>query len=232
MPAARRLAREKGLRLETINGSGPEGMILVRDVEASFKMEVQAPVRATPLARKVAATEGVSLEQIKGTGIAGRITRADVDQAIKDASALQLGKVIPMSTMRRVISRRLSESSFTAPHVYFFTDVWMEPLLDLRANIIADFEKKHGLRLSVNDFLIKAVALNILEFPILNATVKGDEIHILPEINICLALALPDGLIVPSIISADKAGLSEIAQQRHDLIQRALNAKLTIEEAS
>ena len=178
----------------------------------------------------MAEVKGISLEGVKGSGAQGRVMRADVDRAVKAAAAPQLGKVVPMTTMRRVIARRMAESAFQAPHIHFFTDVWMEPLLNLRQDILPDFEKKFGLRPSVNDFLIKATALNLLDFPLLNAMIKGEEIHILPEINVCLAVALPDGLIVPAIANADRAGLGEIARQRQDLVQRALAGKLTRDE--
>ena len=230
VPAARRLAREEGLSLEAIAGSGPDGTILLRDVEGA-RAGADLSVKATPLARKVAEAEGVALEGVEGTGVQGRIMRADVDRAMTGpAAGPGIGRVIPMTSMRRVIARRLSESFFGAPHIYFFTDVCMDPLLKLRKDILPDFEERYGIRPSINDFLIKAVALNIVDFPMLNATIKGEEVHILPDVNVCLAVALPDGLIVPAIAHADRVGLEEIARQRKDLVQRALDGKLTMEE--
>ncbi len=234
VPAARRLAREKGLSLEAVAGSGPGGTILLRDVEG-LQAGGEVSVKATPLARKVAEVEGVALEGVAGTGVQGRIMRADVDRAMTAPApgpgmGPDIGKVIPMSSMRRVIARRMSESFFGAPHIYFFTDVCMDPLLKLRKDILPDFEERYGIRPSINDFLIKAVALNIVDFPMLNATIRGEEVHILPDVNVCLAVALPDGLIVPAIAHADRVGLEEIARQRKDLVQRALDGKLTMEE--
>ena len=156
--------------------------------------------------------------------------RADVETAVTKAKRPALGKVIPMEGKRRVIARRISESAFTAPHIYFFSDIGMDPLIDFRHDILPDFEKAFGLRLSINDLLIKAVALNILDFPILNATLKDEEIHISDEINVCLAVALDDGLIVPAVANADTAGLVEIVQQRMDLVDRARSGRLTQEE--
>ena len=230
VPAARKLARERGLTIEAVAGSGPDGTILVRDVEAYARPEAARAVKATPLARKVAEREGIPLEAVQGTGAQGRIMRADVDRAAAEPAGPGIGEVIPMSSMRRVIARRMSESFFGAPHIYFFTDVCMDPLLNLRKDILPDFEKRFGIRPSINDFLIKAVALNIVDFPRLNATIRGEEVHILPDINICLAVALPDGLIVPAIAHADRVGLVEIARERKDLVERALNGKLTMEE--
>jgi pyruvate dehydrogenase E2 component (dihydrolipoamide acetyltransferase) len=230
MPAARKLARDKGLDLEKITGTGPGGIILIRDVEAALRAGAEPAAKVSTLARRLAEKEGIPLQGIDGTGVRGRIMRADIKWAIQEAATPSLGKVIPMDTMRQVIARRMSESAFTAPHIYFFTDVWMDPLLDFREVILPIFEENYGLRPSINDLLIKTVALNILDLPLLNATLKGEEIHILPEINIGLAVALPVGLIVPAIANADKAGLLEIVRQRADLVQRARSGKLSMDE--
>jgi pyruvate dehydrogenase E2 component (dihydrolipoamide acetyltransferase) len=230
VPAARKLAQDKGLNLETLVGTGPEGVILLRDVEAGLKVGVEPSVRVSTLAQRLAEKEAMPLEQVAGTGIRGKIMRADVERAVEEAVAPRLGKVIPMDSMRQVIARRMSESAATAPHIYFFTDVWMEPLLNLRGDLLPDFERKYGLRFSINDLIIKAVALNILDFPLLNATVKGQEIHILSDVNIGLAVALASGLIVPAIAHADKIGLAEVVRQRTDLVQRARIGKLSLDE--
>jgi pyruvate dehydrogenase E2 component (dihydrolipoamide acetyltransferase) len=230
VPAARKLAHDKGLDLETLMGTGPDGVILFRDVEAALKAGVVPFAKVSTLGRRLAEKEAISLEGVEGTGIRGKIMRADVERVVEEAASPRLGKIIPMDTMRQVIARRMSESSVTAPHIYFFTDVRMEPLLDYREDIVPDFERKCGLRLSINDLLIKAVALNILDFPLLNATIKGQEIHILPEVNMGLAVALPSGLIVPAIAHADKIGLREIVRQRADLVQRARIGKLSMGE--
>jgi pyruvate dehydrogenase E2 component (dihydrolipoamide acetyltransferase) len=233
MPAARLLARQRGLDLAAINGTGPDGMILVRDVEvAPGPTSRAAQVKASTLARKLAEKEGVPLERTEGTGVRGRIMRADVSAYMERAASpgLGLGSVIPMSGVRRVIARKMSESAFTAPHIYFFTDLWMDPLLEFREKVAADFERDFALRPSVNDFLIKAVALNILDFPMLNGQVKGEEIHILPEINVGLAVAVEEGLVVPAIAGADRVGLVEIVRQRVDLVERARKGRLSLPE--
>jgi pyruvate dehydrogenase E2 component (dihydrolipoamide acetyltransferase) len=227
MPAARKLAFESGIDFAAIDPSGPDGVILLRDVEAA----AAAPAtRASTLAQRLAAKEGIGLADIEGSGVRGRIMRADVQSAVAQAKRPALGKVIPMESMRQVIARRMSQSALTAPHIYFFSDVQMDPLLNFRREIVAEFEKQFGLRPSINDLLIKAVALNILDFPLLNASVKDQEIHIAPEINVCLAVALEDGLIVPAIANADVAGLVDIVRQRQDLVARARSGKLTMEE--
>jgi pyruvate dehydrogenase E2 component (dihydrolipoamide acetyltransferase) len=230
VPAARKLAREKGLDLRAITGTGPEGVILFKDVQTTAATAAEPSPKVSTLARRQAAKEGVSLAVVQGTGVRGRVMRADVERAIRQEKAPRLGKVIAMDTMRQVIARRMSKSAFSAPHIYFFTEIAMDSLLSFRQEILADFEARFGRQLSVNDFLIKAVALNILDFPILNATIRDKEIHIPSDINIGLAVALPEGLIVPAIALADKAGLAEIACQRTDLVKRAQSGKLTMAE--
>jgi len=238
-PVARKLAEEKGVDLSLVKPTGPHGTIMKKDVEAYLASkaleEEKKPHKVSGVARKVAAEFQVDLEVIQGTGISGRIMKADVLKALEPSPPLKEGErpaeqVIPMSKMRQVIARRLSESAFTAPHIYLFTEVEMGKVLDLRESILEEFERRFGIRLSVNDFLIKAVALTIREFPFFNASVRGNEIHIHPEINVGLAVALDEGLIVPAIPNTDKLGLGQIVQQRAELVERARKGKLTIEE--
>jgi len=227
VPAARKLAREKGIDLARVQGSGPEGVILYKDVATAVK---SAHVAASRLARQAAERSGIGLEGIAGSGVRGRIMKSDVARAIKEAAAPHLGKVVQMDRMRQVIARRMAESAFTAPHIHFFTELRMDALLSFRQQVLQDFENRYRLRPSINDFLIKAAALTIRDFPLMNATLRGEEIHILPEINICLAVALPGGLITPAIPSADQCGLSEIVRQREDLVRRARAGTLNIDE--
>jgi pyruvate dehydrogenase E2 component (dihydrolipoamide acetyltransferase) len=230
MPAARKLAESEGLDLETVQGTGLEGMITIGDVEKALKDRKSSKIKVSRLGRWFAEKKGIHLEGINGTGVRDRIMRADVEKTIKEAATPSLGKVIPMNKMRQAIARRMTESAFTAPHIYFFTDIWMEPILDFCQGLLPNFERQFGMHLSINDLLVKAVALNILDFPILNATIKGQEIHVLPDVNIGLAVALTDGLIVPAIANADKVELIDIIRQRTDLVHRARIGKLSIEE--
>jgi pyruvate dehydrogenase E2 component (dihydrolipoamide acetyltransferase) len=237
VPTARKLAEKSGVDLSLVTPTGPHGTIMKKDVEAYLVSPVSArrPQRVSTLARKEAERLRVSLEGIQGTGTRGRVMKADVLRAAGEAKTVSaeedlFGKVIPMKKMRQVIARRMSESAFSAPHIYLFTDVNMEKVLIVREIILEDFERQFNARPSINDFLIKAVALTIREYPLLNATLKGDEVHVHPEINVGLAVALDDGLIVPAIPRADELGLGTIAQMRVDLVDRAKKKKLKIEE--
>jgi pyruvate dehydrogenase E2 component (dihydrolipoamide acetyltransferase) len=246
VPVARKIAREHGIDLSLISGSGPGGTILKRDVEASIaspgagitvaKDEMR---RATPLARKLAEREGIPLDRVSGTGPRGRVTKKDVVGATQgerppiptEVSAEPvIGTTIPMSTIRKVIARRMSQSAFTAPHISFFSDVEMDGLIRLREQILPDFEAQFGVRVSMNDFIVKAVGLTIGEYPLLNASVDGENIKINPDINVGLAVAMEEGLIVPAIPRVDRCGLGEIARIRADLVARARGGKLTMEE--
>jgi pyruvate dehydrogenase E2 component (dihydrolipoamide acetyltransferase) len=241
-PAARWMARREGVDLSSVAGSGPEGVILNKDVE-SFKIaaaaintrEKMGKMRSSSLARKLAEKKNISLEGIQGTGIRGRIMMGDVIRAT-DKTVIStkrdgiFGQTLLMSQMRRVIAKRMSQSAFTAPHIYFFTEVEMDSLNQLKFEIQVEFEKEFKIRVSINDFFIKLVALAIREFPLINAMIKGDEIYVMPEINIGLAVALEEGLIVPAIPQADQLGLGKIAQMRLDLVERARAGRLKFEE--
>jgi len=245
-PAARRVAKQYGIDLSVILGSGPNGTILKRNVENHMALSMAEKaqpkaegVRATTLARKLAEKEGIPLDQVSGTGTRGRVVKMDIMQAAQKGaipappevpSETLFGKTIPMSQMRKVIARRISQSAFTAPHIYFFTDVDMGRLVQLRNEILPDFEAQFNVRLSINDFIIKAAGLTIREYPMLNACIEQDTIRVNPEINVGLAVALEEGLIVPAIPRADRLGLGDIARMRADLVGKARSGKLTMEE--
>ena len=246
VPAARWRAKQEGVDLSLVKGSGPGGVVLVKDLDA-FKVTrtiqeqtlEERRVSASSLARKLAERAGVEIGAVQGTGTRGRVMMADVERAAertglggspeRKQSAL-FGKTIPMTQMRKVISKRMAQSAFTAPHIYFFTDVEMDRLNQLREEIVGEFEKQFKVRISVNDFLIKAVAMTIADYPFLNATLRGEEIFVHPEINVGLAVAMEEGLIVPAIPRADRTGLGKIAQMRADLVERARTGKLKMEE--
>lgn len=242
VPAARWRARREGVDLSLVKGSGPDGIVLLKDLQdfritkTSIETVTQAKkIHASSLARKLAGKRAISLQSIQGSGTRGRIMMGDVIKACeKHTVSLKekgiFGQTIPMSQIRKVIARRMVQSAFTAPHIYFFTNVRMDELIQLRDNILTRYEKEFKARISMNDFFIKAVALTIKEFPMLNAMVKGEEIYIMPEINIGLAVATEGGLIVPAIPQADQLGLEKISQMRSDLVERARSGKLNLEE--
>jgi pyruvate dehydrogenase E2 component (dihydrolipoamide acetyltransferase) len=242
VPAAKKLAREYELDLSLLGqGSGPGGIILKKDVENHiFSKDPKHPKKqVTTIAKKLAEKKGITLAEVQGTGRSGKVVKTDVLKAIetqklsvpRDAQTeAQFGTTIPVTSLRKVLASRVSQSAFTAPHISFFTEVHMQRLMELRREILEDFEAQFNARISINDFIIKAVGLTICEYPILNGTLEGANIIIHDEINVGLAVALEEGLIVPAISRADCRGLGEIAKMREDLVERARDRKLRIEE--
>jgi pyruvate dehydrogenase E2 component (dihydrolipoamide acetyltransferase) len=236
VPAARWKARAQGMDLAVIKGSGPGGVVLLRDLKPERQVSKGETVRVSPLARKLAQALGVPLEGLCPSPASGRITLEDVIQAARGGLARRgsdaplLGETIPMEPMRRAIARRMSQSAQTAPHIHLFADMEMDRLEQVREELGPAVQERVGVKLSINDLLIKATALTLREFPMLNASLQGDEILVAPRINVGLAVAVPQGLLVPAIPGADELGLGQIARIRCDLVDRARAGRLKLEE--
>lgn len=198
-------------------------------------------VFASPLARRIAVQKGIDLSTLKGTGPNGRILRRDVENA-KPALAGGTGAVavaaaaeakrVPNSSMRKVIARRLSESKQNVPHFYVSVDIELDALLALRSqlNAASPSEGEGQFRISVNDMMIKAVALALRDCPGLNVQFTEAETLHFPDIDISMAVSISDGLITPIIRQADRKTLREISEQARDLAKRARDGKLKPEE--
>ena len=198
-------------------------------------------VLVSPVARKMAQEKGIDLTFVTGSGHSGRIRMADVEKYLNAAKTakmeagppsgpLEVAEIIPMTTMRRAIARRLSQSFHDAPHFNLCTEVDMtevERFLDLNAQ---KADSQAEVKLSVNDIFIKAVAILLHAHPRLNSRLNGDQIEILRDINIGLAVALDDGLIVPAVEKADQKRLWQIARDRKDLVERARQGRLSLAE--
>ena len=201
-------------------------------------------VEASPLARKIAEEKGIDLTEVQGTGPVGRITKNDVlaylEREAEAASAEKASmestlpeyEVVPMSSMRRAIARKMVESKTYAPHFYVTVQVDMTEAVRMRENLIPLFEAKKGVRLSFTHLLIKAVASALEKYPQLNATFEEDEIRIWKDVNIGIAVSLEDGLIVPVLRGANKLDLFEIASQASELVTKAREKRLREDEFS
>jgi pyruvate dehydrogenase E2 component (dihydrolipoamide acetyltransferase) len=198
-------------------------------------------VIASPLAKKLAKEKGIDLSSVKGSGPSGRISVADIEKYLSETKSskteappptgsLEVAEIIPMTTMRRTIARRLSQSFHDAPHFNLGTEVDMMEVKRLLDLLGAEREGKGGVKVSLNDFLIKAVAMTLRDHPRLNSRLHGEQIEILRDINIGLAVALEDGLIVPAVERADQKRLWQIAKERKDLVERARQGGLRLEE--
>ncbi|NML36974.1 pyruvate dehydrogenase complex dihydrolipoamide acetyltransferase [Chitinophaga sp. G-6-1-13] len=197
-------------------------------------------VKASPLARKLAAEKGIDINQVAGSGDNGRIVKKDVDNFVPSAApaaktsaaapsapafvpAGQEGYTdTPLSQMRKVIAKRLSESKFTAPHFYLKIDVNMDKAMDARKAI----NEMSPVKISFNDMVIKACALALRQHPDVNSSWMGDFIRHNQHVHIGSAVAIEDGLIVPVIRFADQKSLSQIAGEAKGLYDKAKNKKL------
>ena len=214
-PLARRMALQAGLDLGTITGSGPNGRIIRVDVEAALHrpggasaIPSGAPSPAAPAPTLVPAA------------------------APKAASITAPHTLVPHTTMRRVIARRLTEAKQQIPHFYLSMDVGLDALLKLRGELNASAPKDGpgAFKLSVNDFVIKAAALALRRVPKVNASFTEEGIVLYDDVDISIAVAIPDGLITPIIRKADQKGLAAISNEMKELSARARAGKLKPEE--
>jgi pyruvate dehydrogenase E2 component (dihydrolipoamide acetyltransferase) len=213
-PLARRMAAQSGIDLAGLSGSGPNGRIVKTDVEAAL---------AKPQAAKPATAAAPAPAPAPAAAPAPR-TPAPAITAPHTA--------IPNSTMRKVIARRLSESKQTVPHFYVSMDIEIDALLKLRSQLNATSPKDGpgAFKLSVNDLVIKAAAVTLRRLPAVNATWTDEAIIQYQDVDISVAVSIPDGLITPIIRRADQAGLASISNQMKDLAARAKSGKLKPEE--
>jgi pyruvate dehydrogenase E2 component (dihydrolipoamide acetyltransferase) len=195
-------------------------------------------VKISPLAKKMAEDNGVSLNGISGSGDEGRITKKDIEEALKSGNSSQKGismptmslpvgqesfEEVPVSQMRKVIAKRLAESMYTAPHFYLTIEVNMDEARKAREQMNAFAPVK----ISFNDMVIKACALALKKHPAVNSSWLGDKIRINHHVNIGMAVAVPDGLVVPVIRSADMLSLSQLAITSKSFAEKAKNKQVT-----
>lgn len=201
---------------------------------------------AMPAARKLAADRGVELTNIEGTGRGGRITKEDVITQLNRplpakptiAPPVDIGQVlgdrpeqrVPMSRLRQRVAQRLVESQSTAAILTTFNEVNMQPVMDLRKKYQERFEKEHGVRLGFMSFFVKAAVHALKKYPVVNASVDGNDIVYHGYFDIGIAVGSPRGLVVPILRNADQLSLSDIEKQIAEFGKRAQDGKLTIEE--
>jgi pyruvate dehydrogenase E2 component (dihydrolipoamide acetyltransferase) len=205
-PLARRMAKQAGIDLAMLEGSGPHGRIVKADIERAIQAGV--PEKARPAAVKAPAAAPARAE-------APRPAPA-MPPAPPPTAAYE---EIKLSNMRKVIARRLTEAKQTIPHYYLTLDCELDALLKLRAELNA--RPGADYKLSVNDFLIKALALALRQVPAANRGWGGDKLYQYRDVDIGVAVAIPDGLVTPLSRRADQKGLATISQEMRDLSARA-----------
>ncbi|MDP2577480.1 MAG: dihydrolipoamide acetyltransferase family protein [Candidatus Palauibacterales bacterium] len=196
-------------------------------------------VKASPLARRMASEEGIELARVSGSGPGGRIVKRDIEAALRGggaaaATVLEVGPEVPyerveLSQVRKAIARNLVKSLGPIPHFFLTSEIDMARVLELRKELNESL-KGSGIKIGVNDILIKVAAQALLAHPHVNVSFAGDHIRMYKRVDVGIAVAIPDGLITPVLRAADSKGLQRIAEDTRDLIARAREKKLLPDE--
>ncbi|MCW2898816.1 MAG: dihydrolipoamide acetyltransferase [Streptosporangiaceae bacterium] len=205
-PLARKIAKENGIDLGTLAGSGPGGRVVRADVEAALR----TPASTVP--------ESVRADALQGQGVR-------TDAAAEDPDT----EKVPLNRFRKVTARRLAESMSTAPHIYLTRHIDMEELLAFRATLNTALAPA---KVSVNDLVVKACATALREHPALNVSFTEDYLLMHKRVHVGVAVAIDDGLLVPVIRDADRKSVSQIGAETRDLAARAREKRLTAQEMS
>jgi len=252
-PEALKLAEAEGVDIEPIAGSGRNGRITYQDVVQAVRPERALSLKGTvalteetraifasPLAQRLAAQHGIDLSGVTGTGPRGRISKKDVLALVpapaETAAAPVFGApfvavanqpvIQPFDKVRKVVARRLTEAKQTIPHFYLRVSVAVDDLMTLRktANLVL------GAKASINDYLVKAVALALVRHPDVNVQVHGEAVHSFPHADVAIAVASPKGLVTPVVRQADRLHITQIAAATRALIDKAQAGRLSYED--
>ena len=252
-PAARAYARKKGIDLSKVKGSGPKGRIHKDDV---LDYKLNSKIKISPLAERIAKIEGINTESIVGTGPNGKIMKADIMAVLHGATKVEAApkaevapkapkapkapnenqwgvvETVPMSPMRKVISKRMSESYFSAPTFVVNVEVDMTELLALRKKVVDAIIEETGKKATVTDFISLAVIKSLMKHPYVNASLSSDEkeMYLHHYVNLSIAVGMDSGLVVPVIKGADKMSLKELVVASKEITTKALNGKLKPDE--
>ncbi len=221
--------------------TAPNGVIASEN--SGLSVTPEGRIKASPLAKKIAAEKGIDIAKVPGSGDNGRIVKKDVDSfvpapvaggqsaiatAVKGGSPVVSAagqpdfEEVPVSQMRKIIAKRLAESKFTAPHFYVTMTIDMDKAVESRAKL----NEIAAVKISFNDLVLKAAAMALKQHPAVNSSWLGDKIRINHHVNIGVAVAVEDGLLVPVVRYADTKSLSQIATEVKDFAQKAKNKKL------
>jgi pyruvate dehydrogenase E2 component (dihydrolipoamide acetyltransferase) len=237
-PVAQRMAAAHHIDLSLVQAEGQR--IKKQDIEAHLAQQRKTTARlspASPLARRLAKERGLDLSQINGSGPEGAVRAADVYSAAPPAPLLEQAvpepadyRVIPLKGIRKVIADRLQYSFQTAPHIALTLPVDMTEIKRLIANLAGPVRQETGLELTLTVILVKVTALALLRHPRLNAHLVDQEIREFKPVSLGVAVALPDGLVVPVLRQPQQKGLANLQTELTDLVQRARVGKLGLAE--
>ncbi len=239
-PSARRLAKELGVDLVMVPGSGPNGKIKEDDVRKFHEEGPPAP-KITPVAAEMARQEGLDIAAIVGTGENGKITKEDVERALAAKTAPPAAtaaatpspvKTIPMAGMRKVIADNMHASLQNAAQLTAFTEADVTEMVRFRDVVREEYKQDESVKVSYNDIIIMATARALKRHPIMNSILVDDEILLHDSVHLGIAVALSEGLIVPKLRDADKKSLIQIAKEARELAKKAREGTLSVEDVT
>ncbi|RSL30852.1 2-oxo acid dehydrogenase subunit E2 [Salibacterium salarium] len=224
-PAARRVAKEKGISLFEVSGTGPKQRIQQEDVHNHAEEEGQQEIKASPLARKWAEADDVSLENVEGSGPRNKIYTRDFTS---QSQQIEEPKRVPMQGIRKVVADRMTESASNVPHVTLYSDIDMTEAIRLRSQLQDKMVEKTGYKLSYTEIIAKAVAVTLRRHPYLNASLNEEknEIVLHQEVNMGIAVATEQGLVVPVVSKTDQKGFAELVKETKQLGESARKQQL------
>lgn len=218
-PRARKLAQERKIDLAEVPGTGPQGRIQGKDV-LSFSKELPT---ATHLAGKLAHQQNLSLEQVEGTGPRGKVMKQDVQRTLNPAEKAPLRKE-RLSSMRKTIAARLTQSKQTIPHAYYTYDLEVDALEDIRQTLSRDSD---GVKITYNDLLLFAVSRTLWKYPVFTARMEEEQVVYAEGVNLGVAVSVNGGLVVPVLADAQSLSLGELSQKAAELAKQAKEGTLS-----
>ncbi|MBW2367284.1 MAG: 2-oxo acid dehydrogenase subunit E2 [Deltaproteobacteria bacterium] len=234
-PSARRLGKELGVDLSAVVATGPKGRVTETDVKTHHEIAAD-PQKISPLAKKVAEQADLDTSDIIGTGTGGKIVKSDVEKLLsgKNAPAPEpvSAELIPYAGMRRSIGDNMKTSLQTAAQLTSFLEVDVTEMVRFRDSMREAYKKDETVKISFNDIFILAVSRALTKHPRINSTLVGEEIRLHGNVNVGVAVALPEGLIVPVLKRCDQKGLMQIGREARSLAAKARAGTLSPDEVS
>jgi pyruvate dehydrogenase E2 component (dihydrolipoamide acetyltransferase) len=233
-PAARRLAKEWEIDLSRVPATGPGGRVTESDV-SKYHEEGPPPPKITPLANEMARQAGLDVSSIVGTGESGKITKKDVERALEGRVLEERAKPlqsIPFTGMRKSIAENMHASLHNTAQLTLLTEVDVTEMVKFLDLVREEHRNDETVRVSYNDIIILITSRVLKRFPAMNSTLVGEEILIHDAVNMGIAVALPEGLIVPVLHDANKKGLLQIAKEARELARKAREETLTVDDVT